>query len=118
MHELRLGCERTAVGIDGMDGAAGAKQVGQRERERPGPRSELEPRLARLIGDDRVADQRDVIGMLYGALLARVRLSAYARVSALSTSAFAVLPSSGYDAMPHDRPGILMVVPSGSSTEQ
>src|SRR5207247_2012093 len=37
----------------------------------------------------------------------RVRLRAYARVSAFSTSASAVFPSIGYEETPHERAGIL-----------
>jgi len=40
-----------------------------------------------------------------------LRLCAYARVSAFSTSASAVRPSRGYEATPHEREGILIVPP-------
>ena len=73
LDELRLPGERTAVRVDGMDGAGGPQQLGEGEGERAGPRSELEPGPTRC---NRIADERDVIAMLYVALPERVRFSA------------------------------------------
>ena len=56
-----------------MDPATGAQQIGERERERALARSELEPRVA---GRDRVADQRDVVVVVYLGMSARDRLRA------------------------------------------
>jgi len=62
MHGPRLRRERPAVEVDGVDRATGAEDVGERERERSGARAELEPGPA---GCDRVADQPDVVSVVY-----------------------------------------------------
>jgi len=65
--------ERAAVLIDRVDRAAAPEKIRERQGERARARSELEPGLARLDG---VADERDVIGVIYGAMSVRARLRA------------------------------------------
>jgi hypothetical protein len=72
-HRRGLRPEGVAVLIDRVDGAASSEQIGERERERTRPRSELEPGLARR---DCVADESDVVSVVYGAMSVRARLRA------------------------------------------
>ena len=56
-----------------MDGPAWSEELGKCQSECAGARSELEPHPA---GPDRVADQPDVVRVIYGAISDRVRLRA------------------------------------------
>ena len=55
------GAKRGAVFVDRDNVRLGPEQVGQRQRERPLPRSEVGPRTSATA--DAVLDQRDVIGV-------------------------------------------------------
>ena len=48
---------RIRIGVDGVDGAAGAEELGQRERERAGPGAEVGPDAGAV--SDRVTEQID-----------------------------------------------------------
>jgi len=73
MDCLRLRRERAAIGVDRMDRPARAEEIGKREGEGAGAGSELEPRAT---GSDRVADEPDVVVVVYGAMSDLVRLRA------------------------------------------
>ncbi len=66
VRPLELG-QRAAIPVDGVNDRAWGKELGERERERAGTRSQVGPNnnLARALADNTIPQQPDMVGVVH-----------------------------------------------------